>query len=511
MGLGATPSWRVQLALLGGAAAAPSVILQGAYRLQAGTPLSGTLLMLLSAASGAIFFHLLVFRIFGFRGFLSLALINAPLVLLLGGYALVFMDAPSLFSLLHQLQEAQEVRAAWVLFIPWLLCFVVLSSLIFLALNRKTPQRPSNLGVAISGLVWLSVVGLGASRIPAWGPAERTARRSQQGLYLTSLKDAWQAYRTWDDNAFVTQIIEDRAKHPPPSFGPAEVFHPRLLILQLESLDYQALHHRREGRPILPFLEQLTQQTGLFLLEPNHSGSSGSGGSDFQVLTGLRPICPKPVYTLNRMDWEGFLPQRLRDRGIPLIAIHGNAADFWNRGSAFSRMGMAAFLDQDQILPVRDARWGVSDGATFHKVIEVANEHPGPLALLVITLSSHAPFDLVPPKAFPGDSPQARYFNAIAYLDECLKAFFEALPVTEPWTVIMYGDHASRISGMGYESLVEGRERVPCWIFNWTGDGPTQVAFLGVDPGMRRDGTLELSSLFNLISEQATRTPVAVR
>lgn len=500
-----------QLALLGLAAAGPSVALQWGYIIPVGTSGLATLLILLTSASGAAFLHLLTLRLFGARGLLALALLNAPAVILLGGYALVFSDFPSLFSLLHQVREAREVQSAWVLFTPWLLCLVVPASLVGLAAIRASAPRPGRALTIALGLAWISLVGLGATRSLSWGPAERTARRCQQGLLVNSLQDAWQAYRTWDDSFFVAQVLGDRASHPPPSFGPAAAFHSRLLILQLESLDFQALHHRIGGKPVLPFLERLTQQTGLFLLEPNHSGSSGSGGSDFQVLTGLRPICPKPVYTLNRMDWSGYLPRHLRDRGIPFVAIHGNDANFWNRGKAFSLMGMNAFLDQNQILPVRDVRWGVSDQATFRKALEVARERRGPLALLVITLSSHAPFDFVPPKALPDNSTQARFFNSIAYLDECLQSFFGELDAEEPWTVIMYGDHASRISGAGYDSLVDGKERVPCWIFTWMRQGAIPVAFPQLAPEARRDGTLEIASLFDLVRTQAPRVPTASR
>lgn len=503
-----TRAWPgLQLAALGLAAAAPSVVLQGIYFLPLETPLLGRLLILLTTGFGAAFVHLLLFRVQGFPGLLAVALLNAPLILLLGGYGQVFSDSPSLFSVLHQTREALAVNTTWTLFTPWLLCLVVPLSLFgLLVLGRPTP-RPASARIALLGLAWLALLGVG--KLPLWGSGERRARRCQQGWILNSLQDAWQAYRTWDDRSFVTQLLQDRRDHPPASLGSPRPFHSRLLILQLESLDYQALRHRVGGKPVLPFLERLTGQVGVLLLEPNHSGSSGSGGSDFQLLTGLRPLCPKPAYTLNRLDWNDALPRHLRQKGIPFIAIHGNEATFWGRQEPFARMGMEAFLDQDRILPLRDARWGVSDRATFRKALAVAQERPGPLALFVITLSSHAPFDLVPPKAFPGTSTQERFFNSIAYLDECLAGFFSALPAREPWTVIMYGDHASRLPGAGYQSLVVGKERVPCWIFEWTGQGAKPMAFPQLSAKMRQDGTLEIASLFDLIRSEAPEPPPA--
>jgi phosphoglycerol transferase MdoB-like AlkP superfamily enzyme len=199
------------------------------------------------------------------------------------------------------------------------------------------------------------------------------------------------------------------------------------------------------------------------------------------------------------MDWSRSLPWEFQRRGIPFWALHGNDGNYWNRKSAFTKMGMMAFLDRDRILVPKDTRWGVSDAVTFRKTVETARNHPGPMALFVITLTSHTPFDYAPAGSFPGTAPMERYFNSIAYLDRCLASLFRDLPMDSPWTVIMYGDHPSHMEGMGYQSLVDGKKRVPCWIFEWTSEGPKPMAFPKLTEKQRRDGSLEIVSLHSLL------------
>lgn len=479
----------------------PPLLLHLQYLRPPGTPAWASAAAVLSAILGAQTFYLGALRSGGVPGVAIGAVLNSGATLFLGGYAQVFTDFPSLVTLIRQGREALEVRSAWVLFVPWALLLVIPLTLAGLAATTRFLTRPKRKVVLGLGLAWLCLlVGIQAPNLD-WGPEASTARRVQMGFLAASALDTWQIYQDWDDRTLVDALHQDRATHPPATLRSATPFQRKTLIIQLESLDLQALGRSHRGRPVLPFLTALSKDVPPLHVEPNHVGPSGSAGSDFQVLTGLRPHAPKPVYTLNRMDWEDSLPGRLQRRGIPFVALHGNRADFWSRDRAFRRMGMVAFLSQDDILRPRDARWGVSDHATFRKALEVAHGQNGPLVLFVITLSSHVPFDLVPPDTFPGNGTLDRLFNSLAYLDRELARFLKDLPRTEPWTVVMYGDHASRVRTDGYDSLTGGREQVPCWVFDWGLQGPEPRAFRDLPVKLRTDGSLELASLCDFLDE----------
>jgi hypothetical protein len=73
-----------------------------------------------------------------------------------------------------------------------------------------------------------------------------------------------------------------------------------------------------------------------------------------------------------------------------------------------------------------------------------------PLFALVITNTSHVPFDFVTHEVFPGRGLLTRYFNAINYTDAGLEEFFSSLPGC--YVVVVYGDHSAAVEDQSYTS-----------------------------------------------------------
>lgn len=241
----------------------------------------------------------------------------------------------------------------------------------------------------------------------------------------------------------------DSLSAPAAPLGLDAVAADRIVIVQLESLDLDAL-----TPAATPNLFRLWEGATRGLVNPQRSSVSGSSSADFQLLTGLRPVSAVPVYRLPWDHDESGLPAYAASRGFAFHAYHGNDRHFWNRGPFLAALG-ARFHSSETMPETEYSRWGRADGDLFR----YANQRISPAGRAVhflITLSTHAPFDLVEPAAhLEGASPRARYDLSVAYLDAALGSFLRALPKDGATLVALYGDHTSGL----FDSRGEDGER----------------------------------------------------
>ena len=86
------------------------------------------------------------------------------------------------------------------------------------------------------------------------------------------------------------------------------------------------------------------------------------------------------------------------------------------------------------------------------------NEASEPTVHFIITLTSHGPFNKLPPEKrelFPQPASQAEaYVNSMRYVDRVLATYLESLP--QGAVLVLYGDHESK--GMGLPTANENAE-----------------------------------------------------
>jgi len=107
----------------------------------------------------------------------------------------------------------------------------------------------------------------------------------------------------------------------------------------------------------------------------------------------------------------------------------------------------------------KSAKWGVNDGITFGRLVEMIPDEIGKNDHFIIgfsTLSSHEPWD-VPQKVFADEIE-----NAFNYLDRCIGDFIDKMKVSPQWDnllVILLPDHS--IGFAGYDETNVERNRIP--------------------------------------------------
>jgi phosphoglycerol transferase MdoB-like AlkP superfamily enzyme len=141
------------------------------------------------------------------------------------------------------------------------------------------------------------------------------------------------------------------------------------------------------------------------------------------------------------------IPKSLKQAGYEnLCFYYGGDADFSNmRSYIVGECGINEIVsDRDFPADVRRTKWGAPDKFVFDKLFHdiSAKEQASPSFNLVMTLSSHEPFD-VPVKKF-----KQPFFNSVHYTDSCLGSFVNNLKATARWEntlLILVADH-----GYGY-------------------------------------------------------------
>lgn len=152
------------------------------------------------------------------------------------------------------------------------------------------------------------------------------------------------------------------------------------------------------------------------------------------------------------------------ETGYNTEMIYGGDIDFTNMRLYFNSLGFKKITSQDQFpKSLRTASWGVHDEYTFDYLLEsIKNSEGKPFVKMLLTLSSHEPYDV------PFSKSDDRVLNSVQYTDSCIGHFINALKATPEWDntlVVFVADHGTRYPGEMQNYDIH-RYRIP---FLWTG------------------------------------------
>lgn len=173
---------------------------------------------------------------------------------------------------------------------------------------------------------------------------------------------------------------------------------PDIVVVQSESLfDPARLHGVLSGR-YLENLHRLAKKGATGDLHvPTFAG--GTIRTEFEVLTGA-PLASLggvqyPWLELDRDEYPGLV-RVLNRHGYRSVAIHPNAAAFWNRARAYPALGFDRFVDAESFPKDHIVGLFTSDAALTDRVIdELADDGP-PQFVFAVSMENHGPFDWRP-------------------------------------------------------------------------------------------------------------------
>jgi len=128
---------------------------------------------------------------------------------------------------------------------------------------------------------------------------------------------------------------------------------------------------------------------------------------------------------------------------------YGGEINFANFNSFVIGSGFHDIITKRNFDPVNyNSKWGVHDHILFQTLKDSMKSIKEPFIKVVLTLSSHEPFDVPMEPVFKGSDDMTKYKNSIYYTDKTLGSFLDWAKGTDWWKnalIIMVADHCARI------------------------------------------------------------------
>lgn len=120
-----------------------------------------------------------------------------------------------------------------------------------------------------------------------------------------------------------------------------------------------------------------------------------------------------------------MLPKKLGRTGYTNSFFYGGELGFANMNTFLRQAGfnhISGIDDYPQEL--HTGKWGVADGAVLQHMLNKLDKHSSPFFSMLLTLSTHEPFDVPGERSSAVGNESNRFRKAARYTDRCLNEFF---------------------------------------------------------------------------------------
>ncbi|HOX81649.1 MAG TPA: sulfatase-like hydrolase/transferase [Chryseolinea sp.] len=155
-----------------------------------------------------------------------------------------------------------------------------------------------------------------------------------------------------------------------------------------------------------------------------------------------------------------FLNRSMMALGYKTSFTYGGDADFANFRSFLTASGFGNITDTDDFdSKLNTSKWGVHDGFMLKRALQEIDTAHAPYFKVILTQSSHEPFDVPMKPLLPNTSRVNQFLNSFHYTDSCLGAFIDVLKSKEDWKntlVLITADHGHPYPG---DKPLQSKER----------------------------------------------------
>ncbi|MDR2919349.1 MAG: LTA synthase family protein [Tannerella sp.] len=266
---------------------------------------------------------------------------------------------------------------------------------------------------------------------------------------------------------------------------------PNIILFMLESFSYQAA----TDSVVAPNMHRFIKEGIMF--DNFYANGIRTDRGIVSILSGYpsqptAAILKYPQKTVNLPT----IPKHLKSAGYENQSMYyGGDINFANMRSYFVGACGIQDITSDEDFPVKErlTKWGVPDKHLIERVYTdlIEEQQNSPFCKIVLTLSSHEPFD-VPTNKF-----ETPFLNSINYADECLGEFVSRLQASDLWEntlIIFIADHAMQKYPQGFSNNEKIRFHIP---MIWIGGAVKQPAVIS-DLSSQNDLAATLLSQLNI-------------
>lgn len=397
---------------------------------------------------------------------------DSAISLVIVAYTHYFHHHLSLYYELVNLKEGFKVASVAARIIPLTGWILLMGALVIkiLWVQRVTPQPKKfrfQLAAFCTGVVALVILVLQLSSFSF------SQMRNMEGSRAVF---AYGNLTTWGAEFFYSPNLSTMAKElrqlqnvSPDRLSASEPCWPitgSVVVIQLESVGWDILDYKIQGEPVTPYLNSLARTSRTYKVRSFHA--LGSADMDYATLSDGTPSTRMLSYKIPGSSYTNALPRFMKEHGFHTESFHGNDGGFFSRLPNFRQMGFDEIWFKNDIaekVQKPGSAWGVRD----RDVLQYSSKRLGaasqPQFHFIITLDSHAPFNLIEEEEkqiYPHSQLyEENYFNSVRVLDQDVRNYVESLPAGT--LVLLYGDHTPGVVYKDFHSARVGdAEYVPC-------------------------------------------------
>jgi len=238
---------------------------------------------------------------------------------------------------------------------------------------------------------------------------------------------------------------------------------PNIILFILESFTADVIEPLGGLAGVTPNLNQLCKE-GILFTNFYASGDRTDKGL-ISILSGY-PAQPVTSIIKNPAKTQRlpYLNHCMQDLGYETSFVYGGDIDFANFRSYLTNSRFDHITaDEDFPKEFNQSKWGVHDHIVFQHALEECDTTRQPFFKVILSLSSHEPFDVPMVPKFPGTDAENLFLNSCYYTDQSIGDFMmkaKASPWWENTVVIFLADHGHRYPG-NKELKDKERYRIP--------------------------------------------------
>lgn len=352
---------------------------------------------------------------------------------------ILILDLPLFILLLIKYKSVHNLiftrRWFYVLAIP--LAFFLLYQGIFVFAESQNPGLlTKNQKITIHGTLGFSIVN---RLIP--DTAEILNENSESNEF--QFDDTWYSL----DGELPEEFINGPGFSVRRWFGNEDDKYYNFVCLQVESLQCGFEQIKHNGQYVMPYLHSLTKTALYYPYCFAYHVVGGTSDCEFSILNNVKPTINERLIAREYQHPNSIIKVLKKYKYLPL-AFHNYYKDFYDRGSAFKRIGFDYFYDFYD-MQITKPIWGNEDREMYEFILKNTEKWQPPFIYYIINLSSHPNFSHISryhKVPFLADIDVIRDRDALTsfnYVDIQLEKFIASLKELYPDTwFFIYGDHS---------------------------------------------------------------------
>ena len=259
----------------------------------------------------------------------------------------------------------------------------------------------------------------------------------------------------YPENFLPKQVAEAhfRELHPPHDTTTTRLWQrdkPNIILFILESFTADVIAPLGGMPDVAPNLNKLCEEGVLF----SNFYSSGDR-TDKGLISILSAYPAQPVTSIIKNPAKTqrlpYLNHHMLELGYTTSFVYGGDIDFANFRSYLTNSRFDHITaDEDFPDEYNESKWGVHDHIVFQRALQQCDTTSQPFFKVILSLSSHEPFDVPMVAKFPGNDVESLFLNSCYYTDQSVGEFILKARATSWWenTVIIFiADHGHRSPG----------------------------------------------------------------